>query len=165
LAVLSIISLNNFQPLSCFIATVSLLAGRLLDDGVFPELANCTVHSSRDRSNASTACGSGTKTAGRENHREYFLLRSTKESSQMSRAPRAVFLKNDEDLDGHVAELLSDYHFEKVTTGGINPECKLWSPEFNHSVDLYHPDERIAIEIEKSQQKRVSDDILKSSIH
>jgi hypothetical protein len=32
---------------------------------------------------------------------------------------------------------------------------------FDHSVDLYHPEKHIAIEMEKSERKRVSDDLLK----
>lgn len=67
----------------------------------------------------------------------------------------------DRDLDQHAAHELSDYHFEQDARSGRNPRCKLWAPDFDHSVDLYNTDERIAIEIEKSQRKRVSDDVLK----
>lgn len=46
--------------------------------------------------------------------------------------------------------------------GGYNPNCKLWSHQgFNYSVDLYDADARIAIEVEKSERKNVSDDLLK----
>ncbi|WP_439028095.1 hypothetical protein [Haloarchaeobius sp. DT45] len=81
--------------------------------------------------------------------------------SAVKDAPNSVFDKNQKDLDSHVARALSDYHFEQDSESGMNSKCKLWAPEFNHSVDLYHPEERIAIEVEKSQRKRVSDDILK----
>ena len=81
--------------------------------------------------------------------------------SAVKAAPNSVFEKSQKDLDSHVAQALPDYHFEQDSDRGLNPECKLWAPKFNHSVDLYHPGDRIAIEIEKSQQKRVSDDILK----
>lgn len=75
--------------------------------------------------------------------------------------PNSVFKNANRDIDGFVAQSLPDYEFEQDSDSGWNPECKLWAPEFKHSVDLYHSEGRIAIEIEKSQQKRVSDDILK----
>lgn len=65
-------------------------------------------------------------------------------------------------LDAHIAENLPGYEHEHHEGTGRNPLCKLWADDgFNHSVDLYHPEERIAIEIEKSERKRLSDDILK----
>jgi len=82
--------------------------------------------------------------------------------SAVKSAPNSVLEKSQQDLDSHVAEALPDYHFEQDSEIGLNPKCKLWAPKFNHSVDpVSSPGERIAIEIEKSQQKRVSDDILK----
>ncbi|MCG1004988.1 hypothetical protein LQ368_16370 [Halobacterium noricense] len=46
--------------------------------------------------------------------------------------------------------------------GGYNPNCKLWShQEFNYSVDLYDADARIVMEVEKSERKNGSDDLLK----
>lgn len=64
-------------------------------------------------------------------------------------------------LDALIAENLRGYEHEH-DGNGRNPLCKLWENEgFDHSVDLYHPEKRIAIEIEKSERKRVSDDILK----
>jgi hypothetical protein len=45
--------------------------------------------------------------------------------------------------------------------GGYNPNCKLWSHQgFNYSVDLYDSDARLAIEVEKSERKNISDDRL-----
>ena len=65
-------------------------------------------------------------------------------------------------FDLRISEGLKEYEYEHNAESGRNPVCKLWKNEgFNHSVDLYHPEKRIAIEIEKSEQKRVSDDILK----
>lgn len=65
-------------------------------------------------------------------------------------------------FDGAIADSLPDFAYEHDGDRGRNPECKLWDRDgFDHSVDLYHPAERIAIEIEKSERKRVSDDILK----
>ena len=65
-------------------------------------------------------------------------------------------------LDDSIADSLQEYAYEHKVDHGRNPACKLWSDDgFDHSVDLYHPDKRIAIEIEKSERKRVSDDILK----
>lgn len=65
-------------------------------------------------------------------------------------------------FDEEIAGALADFAFEHGSENGRNPDCKLWEKDgFDHSVDLYHTDERIAIEIEKSERKRVSDDVLK----
>jgi len=40
-------------------------------------------------------------------------------------------------------------------------EVKIWLPEHRQSVDLYNPKERIAIEIEKTEKKRIVHDLLK----
>lgn len=65
-------------------------------------------------------------------------------------------------FDAAVADNLPRYDHEHDSDTGRNEVCKLWANEgFDHSVDLYHADKRIAIEIEKSERKRVSDDILK----
>lgn len=66
-----------------------------------------------------------------------------------------------EEFDGLIADVLPEYAYEWDSEFGRNDETKLWGPQFNHSVDLYHPEKRIAIEIEKAQRKRISDDILK----
>src|ERR1700733_8034456 len=39
--------------------------------------------------------------------------------------------------------------------------CRLWRPDFNHSVDFLHEDKRIAIEVEKTEKKRIVHDVLK----
>jgi hypothetical protein len=81
--------------------------------------------------------------------------------------PRSIFInsQNDQEIrkfDGHLAEELPGYEHEHDSGSGRNPKCKLWDNEgFDHSVDLYHPDERIAVEVEKSERKRVSDDLIK----
>lgn len=65
-------------------------------------------------------------------------------------------------LDAKIAANLPGYEHEHQDGTGRNPTCKLWASNgFNHSVDLYHPEKRIAIEIEKSERKRLSDDVLK----
>lgn len=65
-------------------------------------------------------------------------------------------------FDDYVADGLGAYEYEHAGDGGRNHACKLWEDDgFDHSVDLYHPSRRIAIEIEKSERKRVSDDFLK----
>nr|WP_232820544.1 hypothetical protein [Halorussus litoreus] len=65
-------------------------------------------------------------------------------------------------FDAAIAEGLPQYEYEGAATGGFNPNCKLWSHQgFNYSVDLYDADARIAIEVEKSERKNVSDDLLK----
>ena len=65
-------------------------------------------------------------------------------------------------FDATIADGLSQYEYEGDAAGGFNPNCKLWSHlGFNYSVDLYDADARIAIEVEKSERKNVSDDLLK----
>jgi len=65
-------------------------------------------------------------------------------------------------FDAAIADRLSQYEYEGNAAGGFNPNCKLWSHQgFNYSVDLYDADARIAIEVEKSERKNVSDDLLK----
>ncbi len=40
-------------------------------------------------------------------------------------------------------------------------ECSLWRPDFNMLVDFFNPSEKIAIEVEKTEVKRIIHDILK----
>jgi hypothetical protein len=40
-------------------------------------------------------------------------------------------------------------------------ECGLWRPDFNMSVDFFHPSLRIAVEVEKTEVKRIVHDVLK----
>lgn len=87
--------------------------------------------------------------------------------SALEAVPDEIFQENAKGneikrLDAIVAEHLPGYEHEHDSTNGRNAVCKLWENEgFDHSVDLYNPEKRIAIEIEKSERKRVSDDILK----
>jgi len=65
-------------------------------------------------------------------------------------------------FDAAIADELLQYEYEGDATGGYNPNCKLWSHlGFNYSVDLYNDADRIAIEVEKTERKNVSDDLLK----
>ncbi|QSG13487.1 Uncharacterized protein HSBGL_4073 (plasmid) [Halapricum desulfuricans] len=65
-------------------------------------------------------------------------------------------------FDATISDSLPQYEYEGDAAGGYNPNCKLWSHQgFNYSVDLYDADARIAIEVEKSERKNVSDDLLK----
>ena len=65
-------------------------------------------------------------------------------------------------FDAAIADGLSQYEHEGNAAGGYNPNCKLWSHQgFNYSADLHGADARIAIEVEKSERKNVSDDLLK----
>jgi len=67
-------------------------------------------------------------------------------------------------FDAAIADRLSqyEYEYEGDAAGGYNPNCKLWSHQgFHYSDDLYDADARIAIEVEKSKWKNVSDDLLK----
>jgi hypothetical protein len=40
-------------------------------------------------------------------------------------------------------------------------ECRVWRPDFQHSVDFIHPAKRVAIEVEKTEVKRIVHDVLK----
>ncbi|SEQ01577.1 hypothetical protein [Natrinema salaciae] len=65
-------------------------------------------------------------------------------------------------FDAAIADGLPQYEYEGDAAGGYNPNCKLWSHQgFNYSVDLYDADARIAIEVEKTERKNVSDGLLK----
>lgn len=65
-------------------------------------------------------------------------------------------------FDDGIANSLPEYEYEHAPESGRNSATKIWKDKgFNHSVDLYHAEKRIAIEIEKSERKRVSDDLLK----
>ncbi len=65
-------------------------------------------------------------------------------------------------FDDAIAGSLSGYEYEHGSESGRNSATKIWKDKgFDHSVDLYHTEKRIAIEIEKSERKRVSDDLLK----
>jgi hypothetical protein len=64
-------------------------------------------------------------------------------------------------LDAVMADRLPEYEYEGPNEN--NPECQLWRDEFFHSVDLYHPEKRIAIEVEKSERKYIWKDLAKFS--
>jgi len=40
-------------------------------------------------------------------------------------------------------------------------ECRLWTPDFRNEVDFYNPSKKIAIEVEKTEVKRVIHAVLK----
>jgi hypothetical protein len=43
-----------------------------------------------------------------------------------------------------------------------NPDaCRLWFPDFKNEIDFYNPSKKIAVEVEKSEVKRVIHDMLK----
>jgi len=56
---------------------------------------------------------------------------------------------------------------EKISSRGYswdqkNPSiCKLWKPDFKMSVDFYNAEKKIAIEVEKTEVKRILHDFLK----
>jgi hypothetical protein len=63
-------------------------------------------------------------------------------------------------FDGHLSDRLPEYLSEQDD----DPGCGLWSEEgFNYTVDLYHPEERIAVEIEKTGRKYLWRDLVKFS--
>lgn len=65
-------------------------------------------------------------------------------------------------FDDEIASAPPEYEYEHAPETGRKPATKIWKDkEFDHSVDLYHAEKRIAIEIEKSERKRVSDGHLK----
>lgn len=88
-------------------------------------------------------------------------------AAALDQVPREIFLDAESGrevsrMDDDLANTLTEYEYEHAPETGRNPSCKLWKADgFDHSVDLYHPERRLAIEIEKSERKRVSDDILK----
>jgi len=75
--------------------------------------------------------------------------------------PEKVFFESESgrevrEFDRRVGQNLSNYLLEG------SDECALWKEEgFYHSVDLYHPEKRIAIELEKSERKYVWKDLTK----
>jgi hypothetical protein len=81
--------------------------------------------------------------------------------------PERVFLDRSKgteisEFDSSIAETLPDYEYEGDALSGHNPNCELWSHlDFDYCVDLYDPENRIAIEVEKSERKNISDDLLK----
>lgn len=81
--------------------------------------------------------------------------------SAIENAPESALKVGETTLDDAIADALPEYEYEWDSDTGRNRETMLWAPKFNHSVDIYHLEERIAIEIEKAQRKRLSDDILK----
>ena len=91
----------------------------------------------------------------------------TKIVSAIESVPERIFTEGKKGVeirkfDSLISDRLPEYAHEHDSETGRNSACKLWdNAGFNHSVDLYNPDKRIAIEIEKSETKRVSDDILK----
>jgi hypothetical protein len=40
-------------------------------------------------------------------------------------------------------------------------QCRVWRPDFQHSVDFIHPQKLVAIEVEKTEVKRIVHDVLK----
>ncbi|MCT9095161.1 hypothetical protein [Haloarchaeobius sp. HME9146] len=65
-------------------------------------------------------------------------------------------------FDNEIANSLPEYEYEQAPESGRYSATEIWKDKnFDHSVDLYHAENRIAIEIEKSERKRVSDDLLK----
>jgi hypothetical protein len=99
--------------------------------------------------------------------REFPKEELSKIASAIEGVPVEIFLdaESGHDLlafDSQIADSLPEYEYEHAPASGRNPACKVWDDkDFDHSVDLYHPEERIAIEIEKSQRKRITDDLLK----
>jgi len=75
--------------------------------------------------------------------------------------PESVLLESDSgdevtEFDNIVAQNLSQYSTEG------SGECRLWAEDgFQHSVDLYHKQKRIAIELEKSEKKYAWKDLVK----
>lgn len=100
-------------------------------------------------------------------YREFPQIELAEIVSAVEKVPAGVFVDSEHGhelraFDDRIADSLPEYEYEHASESGRNPACKLWKDKnFDHSVDLYHPEERIAIEIEKSERKRVSDDLLK----
>jgi len=62
-------------------------------------------------------------------------------------------------LDELLSKELKSFGYSSEYEGG--EEVKLWLPEHRQSVDLFNPKELIAIEIEKTEKKRIVHDLLK----
>jgi len=75
--------------------------------------------------------------------------------------PEEAFLQSQrgeevQEFDTVIAQNLPQYSVEGTDA------CSLWATDgFGHSVDLYHPEKRIAIELEKSEKKYVWKDLVK----
>jgi len=75
--------------------------------------------------------------------------------------PKDVFFESKSGLevrefDRGIGQSLPEYSLED------SDQCVLWQEDkFSHSVDLYHPEKRIAIELEKSERKYVWKDLAK----
>lgn len=65
-------------------------------------------------------------------------------------------------LDMSMADRLPEYEYEGPYEG--NAACQLWSENgYGYSVDFYHPEHQIAIEVEKSERKYLWKDLVKFS--
>jgi len=62
-------------------------------------------------------------------------------------------------LESELTKTLKKHGYFSSETG--DTECRLWMPEFQHAVDFYNPDKKIAIEVEKAEIKRIMHDLLK----
>ena len=75
--------------------------------------------------------------------------------------PKEVFLQSEPGFEVSEFDLCVEQSLPEYSSEGEG-ECALWEDEgFGHSVDLYHPKKRIAIELEKSERKYVWKDIAK----
>ena len=63
------------------------------------------------------------------------------------------------EIDEMLSEVLRQHGY--LSEHSRDDEVRLWRPDHRHSVDLYCPDAMIAIEIEKTERKRIVHDLLK----
>lgn len=68
----------------------------------------------------------------------------------INRVPPSVFEEDPEGFDEGIAEQLRGYHADSLN----DSEVKLWDNR-KHALDLYHAEKRIAVEIEKAEQKYI----------
>ncbi len=76
-------------------------------------------------------------------------------SIRIPKSQKEIQNKLDEELD----KILTPLGY--FSDNRNDPQCKLWIPDFQHAVDFYNPNEKIAVEVEKAEIKRVVHDLLK----
>jgi hypothetical protein len=96
-----------------------------------------------------------------DSNREFPKAQLSEIKQAVEAVPESVLLESDSGDEATEFDNLVAEHLPEYSTEGSN-ECVLWAGDgFQHSVDLYHTEERIAIELEKSEKKYVWKDLVK----
>lgn len=82
------------------------------------------------------------------------------EITRITDAMKRIRLETQKEIQDSLDRVLAE---ELSSSGYVSGTevCQFWLPEFRHSVDIYNPEKKIAIEVEKAEKKRVVHDILK----